>query len=137
MVSKKQIAEIESVVEQMALGELLALREGLNDRITTLQDAEKDKFIASFKAQAEQLNLNLSDLATALGIFPPARRPRSAGSGAAGGRASPKAKYRDPISGEEWSGRGRPAKWLAAYVAEGEAKGISAEKVREKYLIKE
>jgi DNA-binding protein H-NS len=36
------------------------------------------------------------------------------------GAASGKAKYRDPETGEEWSGRGRMARWLAAKVKAGE-----------------
>jgi DNA-binding protein H-NS len=42
------------------------------------------------------------------------------GRGRSGGRASPlrgkkvKAMYRNPKTGETWSGRGRPARWVAA-----------------------
>jgi len=40
--------------------------------------------------------------------------------------AAAKIKYRDPKSGETWSGRGRMARWLAAKVKAGEK--------QEKYL---
>lgn len=35
-------------------------------------------------------------------------------------RASAAAKYRDPVTGETWSGRGRMATWLANKVRAGE-----------------
>ena len=38
--------------------------------------------------------------------------------------AGPAAKYRNPATGETWSGRGRPAKWII----ELEAKGHKREK---------
>ena len=37
-----------------------------------------------------------------------------------GKRGVAKVKYRDPKSGETWSGRGRMARWLAAKVKAGE-----------------
>ncbi len=47
------------------------------------------------------------------------------GNGTNGGKthravASAKAKYRNPATGEEWSGRGRMARWLAAKIKAGE-----------------
>jgi H-NS histone family protein len=43
----------------------------------------------------------------------PRAEPAEAGSAAAnGGAASVKTKYRDPVTGETWSGRGRMASWL-------------------------
>ncbi len=42
--------------------------------------------------------------------------PRSA-SNAKGGKVAP--KYRHPATGETWSGRGKPPKWLAAEIAKG------------------
>lgn len=42
-------------------------------------------------------------------------------------KGSAKVKYRDPKSGETWSGRGRMARWLAEKVGAGEK--------QEKYLV--
>lgn len=138
MVSKKAITELEKVIEEMTLAELLALRKGMDERISSLKEAERDKFIASIKAQAEQLDLNLNDLAPDLGIIARQERAaRRAGNSASGERASPKAKYRDSSTGDSWSGRGRMASWLSKHVEEGLARGVSKEKTLDKYLIKE
>lgn len=42
------------------------------------------------------------------------------GSARAAKKPSVKVKYRDPKSGETWSGRGRMARWLAAKIKAGE-----------------
>ena len=131
MVSKKQIAEIEGVIEQMELKELIALRKGLDERVTALRDVERDKFIASIKAQAEQLDLNLADLAPQLGIQTVLRAMRRVSAGSdTKERASPKVKYSDG-KGNSWSGRGLQPKWITAAIAEGRAKN------KEDFLIKE
>ncbi|NOG70486.1 H-NS family nucleoid-associated regulatory protein [Roseicella sp. DB1501] len=48
------------------------------------------------------------------------RKPKS--EGASSERASPPAKYRNPATGEEWSGRGRAAKWIQVAEAEGKSR---------------
>lgn len=40
----------------------------------------------------------------------------------------PTAKYRDPVSNQTWSGRGKPPKWMKAY--------LDANKNKEEFLIK-
>ena len=41
---------------------------------------------------------------------------------AAGKRAVVAVKYRHPETGETWTGRGKPPRWLAAEIAAGKAK---------------
>lgn len=114
--SKKQIAEIEAIIEAMSLAELVALRSGLDERITALQDVEKDKLVANFREQAIQLGLNLGDLATALGIQV-ARRTGSLAS-AGDGRAKPDIRYRNPKNhNETWKSRGKRPSWLVRELA--------------------
>lgn len=137
MVSKKQIAEIENVIEQMTMQELMALRTGINERINSIEQEEKDKFAEEAREWAEkarQLGLNLPDV---LGITPPMRRERLSSATNASGRASPKPKYTDPVSGKTYSGRGIMAGWLQTYVEDGLKQGIPKEKTLEKYLTKE
>src|SRR5262245_4896635 len=104
-VSKRQIAEIERIFEDMSLEELLALQAGLNERITALRDEARDKFVADMKAKAEQLNLSLEDLAPMLGLG------RTVGSGRKGAMkngSTAAVKFRNPKNHSEvWSGRGR------------------------------
>jgi DNA-binding protein H-NS len=131
MVSKKQIAEIEAIVQTMTMHELIALRTGVNERIKAMEDAEKDKFIAEAKEwadKARQLGLNLGE---ALGIAP-ARRPyaRQAPANNSGDKAPIKAKYADG-RGNSWSGRGLQPKWITAAIEEGRARS------KEDFLIKE
>ena len=59
--------------------------------------------IADIKATMAQYGITVADLAS------PAKRTGSV----------VKAKYRDPVSGKEWSGRGIQPKWLREAVAAG------------------
>ena len=111
-VGKRQIAEVEKVIEEMNLEELLALQSGINERITVLRDEARDTFIADMKAKAEQLGLGLEDLAPMLGL--------GRGAGRRNGvlKASPPVKYRNPKNyNETWSGRGRRASWITREMA--------------------
>jgi DNA-binding protein H-NS len=120
MVSRKQIAEVESVIETMTLDELVALKSGIDERITALRDEAKDKLIADMKARAEQLNLSLEDLAPLLGLG------RTVGSGRKGAMKNGSAvavKFRNPKNhSETWSGRGRRASWITRELA---SRGLS------------
>jgi DNA-binding protein H-NS len=102
-----------------------------NDAVRMRQDQERDAFVATMREKAEQLGF---DLGSMFGVAPPQRRARA--NNDAGERATPKAKYRD-TNGNQWTGRGRMAGWLAQHVEDGLAKGVSKEKTLEKYLIKE
>jgi DNA-binding protein H-NS len=75
-------------------------------------------FVAEMREKAEQLELTLEEV---LGLEEESKkRPKRA--------ASPKAKYRSP-DGQEWSGRGRAAKWLLDLEAQGRS--------RDEFLIKD
>jgi DNA-binding protein H-NS len=124
-ISKKALAEVEKVIGDMDLQELIALKAGIDERITELQDAARDEFVRSMRERAEQLNLNLADLAPALGI-----RVSGGAGGGRGRRASsngtsegPPVKFRNPKNhSETWSGRGRRAGWLTREMA---SRGLS------------
>ena len=85
-----------------SLKDLLAQREALEARITELQAAEHSEAIAKVRTLIDEYGLTQEN------IFPSSARktPKT---------SSPKvaAKYRDPASGKEWSGRGLAPKWLA------------------------
>jgi DNA-binding protein H-NS len=64
-------------------------------------------FLDEVKARAASLGMSLADL---VGL----------GNGkATKSQAAPTPKYRNPDTGETWSGRGYPAKWLTDYEAKG------------------
>lgn len=79
--------------------ELLAQREQLDKQIKEAIAQEKADGIAKAKVIIEQYNLTVSDLFS-----------RKAGSKGAGGKVAP--KYRNPSTGETWTGRGKAPKWI-------------------------
>jgi DNA-binding protein H-NS len=79
--------------------ELLAQRELLDKQIKEAVQREKADGIAKAKAIIEQYDLSASDLFS-----------RKAGSKAGGGKVAP--KYRNPTTGETWTGRGKAPKWI-------------------------
>lgn len=86
---------------------------------------DMQEYIASLEAlAAEKKQARVDALMAelkALGVSQPApSKPRAVR--AQGERASPRVKYRDPVSGAEWSGRGRAANWIVAYEAEGRSR---------------
>ena len=80
--------------------ELLAQREQLDKQIKEAVQREKADGIAKAKVIIEQYGLNASDLFS-----------RKAGtSRGPSGKVAP--KYRDPATGETWTGRGKAPKWI-------------------------
>ena len=94
------------------LDELIKVAAGRkNDELASA----KASFLDEVKARAATLGMSLADL-VGLG-----------GGKTAGGQKAPGptgVKYRNPKTGETWSGRGRPARWIT----ELEAKGQKREK---------
>jgi DNA-binding protein H-NS len=125
------------------LAELLEQKAVLEQQIADLQRAERAEAITQVKALIERHGLVWSDLAPALG--PPKTAARGAAGGPATAPAAPAAtggaepgsapppdrkrrpiakvapKYRDPATGETWSGRGLKPRWLVAALAAGRA----------------
>lgn len=91
------------------LNELLAKKAELERQISDLQREEKSSAIAQVKSLMAQHGLTLADLGNR-----PAPAPARARSG-----AKVPAKYRDPATGQTWSGRGLHPKWLKAALAGG------------------
>ena len=79
--------------------ELLAQRELLDKQIKEAIALEKADGIAKAKVIIEQYGLSASDLFS-----------RKAGGKSAGGKVAP--KYRNPSTGETWTGRGKAPKWI-------------------------
>jgi DNA-binding protein H-NS len=80
--------------------ELLAQREQLDKQIKEAVQREKADGIAKAKVIIEQYGLNASDLFS-----------RKAGS-SRGPSSKVAPKYRDPSTGETWTGRGKAPKWI-------------------------
>jgi DNA-binding protein H-NS len=80
--------------------ELLAQREQLDKQIKEAVQREKADGIAKAKVIIEQYGLNASDLFSR----------KAAGTRGPSGKVAP--KYRDPATGETWTGRGKAPKWI-------------------------
>lgn len=95
------------------LAELIAQKTALEKRIAEAQDHERSAAIAQVKQLMAQHGLTPADLGIKGGPAPSRARagPRK------GGKVP--AKYRDPATGNAWSGRGLQPKWLRAALAQG------------------
>lgn len=87
-----------------SLKELLAQREALERQISELRAAEISSAIAKIHELIEEFGLTQEDIFT---------RTSSAKARKTSTTKKVAAKYRDPASGKEWSGRGIQPKWLA------------------------
>jgi DNA-binding protein H-NS len=92
------------------------------------RESGKRELVEEFRAKAQAMGLALEELlgspAQAGRPAPKTRKPQK---GAAA--ASPPVKYRNPDTGETWSGRGRMPKWMALAQERGRS--------REEFLTKE
>lgn len=84
------------------LQDLLAQREALERQINELRAAEMSEAVSKIHALMKEYGLTQKDLFTHTGN----KAAKTSSSKVA-------AKYRDPVSGKEWSGRGLAPKWLA------------------------
>lgn len=82
------------------LDELIRVATGRkNEELATA----KAGFLDEVKARAASLGMSLADLVGLGGVK----------------QAASAAKYRNPSTGETWSGRGRPARWISELEAKG------------------
>jgi DNA-binding protein H-NS len=81
------------------VAQLLAQKAALEAQIDAARKAENSEAIAQVKALVAEHGLTQQD------IFGGAKRGRKAS-----GSVAP--KYKDPISGATWSGRGKAPKWI-------------------------
>jgi DNA-binding protein H-NS len=89
------------------LQELLAQKAAIEKQITDAQKQERSDAIAKVKALMTEYGLSPADLST-----------KGATPRATGGKKVA-AKYRDPQSGQTWTGRGLKPKWLQAALEGG------------------
>src|SRR5580698_702083 len=82
--------------------ELLAQRNELEKLIEQAREEEFTSVVADLKQKMADYGITLADL----GIDGRRGKPAKA-------RPAVPAKYRDPVSGATWSGRGKPPRWIA------------------------
>lgn len=82
--------------------ELLEQRTQLENQIKEARDKELANAIEQVRSLVSEFELTEQD------VFPPARSKRP---GTAGSKVAP--KYKNPQTGETWTGRGKAPKWIA------------------------
>ena len=82
--------------------ELLQQREALEKAIAQARQSEIAAAVAKVRELVAEFGLTAQD------VFP----SRGAKSGAAKGASKVAPKYRDPASGQTWTGRGKAPKWI-------------------------
>lgn len=82
--------------------ELLAQREALDQAINNARQAEVASAVSKVREIVDQYGLTIMD------IFP----GRASKSGGVKTVNKVAAKYRDPATGQTWTGRGKPPKWI-------------------------
>jgi DNA-binding protein H-NS len=92
-----------------ALNELLAQKAALEKQIADVQREQRAEAIAQVKTLMAEYGLTLADIG---GATKATVAPRRASAKVA-------AKYRDPASGNTWSGRGLKPKWLTTALESG------------------
>jgi DNA-binding protein H-NS len=94
---------------QPPLSELLAQQSALDRAIREARTADKAEAVARVRLLMAEHGLTVADLVA---------KP-SAKTGVTGKKVAP--KYRDPVSGATWTGRGLKPKWLRAALDVGKS----------------
>ncbi|MDO4593308.1 MAG: H-NS histone family protein [Comamonadaceae bacterium] len=81
--------------------ELLKQREELEKQIQDARKRELTEAVSKVRSLVEEFDLTPAD------VFPPARGARAS---SAGSKVAP--KYKNPETGETWTGRGKAPKWI-------------------------
>ncbi len=92
------------------LSALLSQKAELEKQIAEMQRNERADAIAQIRSLMTQYGLSVADIATKVG------GPKISGPKAG---AKVAAKYRNPATGDTWSGRGLKPKWLQSALAAG------------------
>jgi DNA-binding protein H-NS len=96
------------------LGELIAQKAALEQQIAELQHTQRAEAIAQIRALMNEYGLTLTDIGAR---SPAAQQAAARADGRGTGKVAP--KYRDPGSGQTWSGRGLQPRWLREAMAAG------------------
>ena len=121
--SGSMVTKIIESLETLSVSDLRRVIDAAETLVNDKIDGERRSFIEETQRRAASLGV---DMRTLLGSpTAGAKRGRGKARNPAATRAKPAAKYRGP-NGEEWSGRGRPPRWLVAAEADGKQRGSFA-----------
>lgn len=88
-------------MSDLSYKDLLAQREALDAQIAERRKVELATAVTQVRELVATYGLTEAD------VFPGGRKPSSA----KGSKVAP--KYRNPATGETWTGRGKPPKWIS------------------------
>ncbi len=112
---KASADDVVPLLESLVVGDLDKVIAAAQRQREAKRESGNRELIEEFRARAAALGLSLGELAA--GPSKTADRP----SGKNASARSPAVKYRNPETGEAWSGRGRAPKWLT--LAERQGRG--------------
>jgi len=125
--SKTSAPDVIPLLEGLTVAELDNVIAAAQQQHEARRESGKRELVEEFRAKAEAMGLSLNELlGSSVQTGRPAGKTRQPRKGAQS--ASPAVKYRNPHTGETWSGRGRMPKWLA--LAEEQGRG------RDRFLAK-
>lgn len=93
------------------LQELIRQKEALERQIEEAKKTNRDEGLAKLREVMEQYGLSLADVSSTT------RERRTSTEGKGTGKVAP--KYKNPETGDTWSGRGLKPKWLTAALGAG------------------
>jgi DNA-binding protein H-NS len=94
--------------QSVELAQLLAKQEELDKQLADAKARETRVVLLEIVQKMREYNISLNEL---MGRKTGAKPAAEAASGAAA--SEPVAKYREPVTGATWSGRGRAPHWIA------------------------
>jgi DNA-binding protein H-NS len=101
--------KLRALVDNLSAQELDELLKAATKRKSEEVASARASFLVEVRARAATLGMSLADL-VGLGGAKKDGKPDGAAA----------AKYRNPKTGETWSGRGRPARWITELEAKGQ-----------------
>jgi DNA-binding protein H-NS len=118
---KTSASDLIPLLDGLTVGDLDKVIAAAEQQREAKRESAKNELRSEFKARAEALGLSLGDLvAGSSAAGRPSGKERSSRKGPSA--SSPAAKYRNAETGETWSGRGRPPKWVTLAEQQGRSR---------------
>ena len=114
-----ELDKVLTALEVLTVPSLRKVMEACERILEQKTEGERKTFVEEVTARAAGLGMSIADLLKrAVPDAVMSSRRVTTAKKAGGKRASPGVKYRGP-KGEEWGGRGRPARWITELEAQG------------------
>jgi DNA-binding protein H-NS len=113
-------SEVIKLLEKLTVGDLDKVIAAAEQQREAKRESSKKELVEEFRARAEALGLSLRELAGAPEASPSTGKGRSSQKEAP--THSPAVRYRNPETGETWSGRGRAPKWIVLADRQGRSR---------------